>query len=281
MNASRPWKALRRFFKWQIISRLGGYPVIVPLVDKVSIAIQAGMSGATGNFYNGLHEYREMAFTLHLLRSGDIFCDIGANAGIYTLLAAGKSNAITYSFEPSPIAFSWLERSVLLNKLSDHVKLFQVALGASEKLLELTTSYDAGNYILTNNTKKSLPTTTVQVNTLDACLVRNCPSLIKIDVEGFENEVLNGATNTLAQSNLKAIIIELNGSGNRYGFNEENIHDKLLDLGFKPFEYNPFIRQLKGLKSWGTHNTIYIRDLDWVTQRLNTAPKFVINQQQI
>ena len=42
-----------------------------------------------------------------------------------------------------------------------------------------------------------------------------CPSLIKIDVEGYENEVINGAEKTLENQSLKAIIIELNGSGSR------------------------------------------------------------------
>jgi hypothetical protein len=48
----------------------------------------SGMTGATGNLYVGLHEFEEMAFLLHFLRPGDLFADVGANVGSYTILAA-------------------------------------------------------------------------------------------------------------------------------------------------------------------------------------------------
>ena len=67
------------------------------------------------------------------------------------------------------------------------------------------------------------------------------------------------------------MIVELNGSGRRYGFDDRDTHRSLLDLGFSPQSYAPFTRELKR-RPVGGDNTIYVRDLDWVSGRLGSAP---------
>lgn len=108
-----------------------------------------------------------------------------------------------------------------------------------------------------------------------------CPLLLKIDVEGFETEVVKGVDTTLSNKSLKEIIIELNDSGQRYVNDEELIHNKLLEHGFKPFNYNPKTRQLIKLEKFGTQNTIYLRDIEYVEERLKSARqiKFVSHGQ--
>jgi hypothetical protein len=101
-------------------------------------------------------------------------------------------------------------------------------------------------------------------------------NLLKIDVEGFESDVLKGASTVLQRQSLKAIIIELNGSGKKYGFDESLIHGKLLKLGFRPFSYRPFLRELTAIPTWGKSNTIYIRDVNFVSERLRSAESFKI-----
>ena len=56
------------------------------------------------------------------------------------------------------------------------------------------------------------------------------------------------------------LIIELNGSGTKFGFDENDIHHLLLNEGFKPYDYNPFERKLTPLDHFESHNTLYIRD---------------------
>lgn len=100
--------------------------------------------------------------------------------------------------------------------------------------------------------------TEVPVDTLDNTLAGETPALIKIDVEGFETEVLNGAASILASPGLKAIIIELNGAGNRYGFDDKDIHRLLLNHGFKTMQYTPFARELKYAQLNTEHKTLYL-----------------------
>lgn len=274
INQKHKLKAVSRFIKWQIGTKLNPYPVIYPFTEKSKLIVQKGMTGATGNLYCGLHEYCDMLFLLHFLRREDTFVDIGANIGSYTVLAAGHVEAKTLSFEPVPVTFNYLMDNVIINRLGNRVVAFNVALGSQKGSVEFTRSLDTINHVACEN---DMNTISVPVETLDEILEnQQCPALLKIDVEGFETEVLAGGKKTLVNSNLKAIIIELNGSGKRYGYDEQNIHNMLLEFGFNSFLYNPKKRSLTKVNSFGTHNTIYIRDVDFCTNRVKSAEKLKI-----
>ena len=91
-----------------------------------------------------------------------------------------------------------------------------------------------------------------------------------------------GADATLAEPGLKAMIVELNGSGERYGFDDAETHRRLLGHGFAPYAYDPSTRELSeeaGISSG--QNTLYVRDLEWVRSRLRTAPPFRVLDQEV
>src|SRR3984893_15374669 len=88
LTHTSPIKAWQRWLSWQIKSRLRDE------VNAPWIGGQSGMTGATGNVYVGLHEFADMMFLLHFLRERDLFLDIGANVGTYTVLASGVCRAI-------------------------------------------------------------------------------------------------------------------------------------------------------------------------------------------
>jgi FkbM family methyltransferase len=250
------------------------YPIVYPFTEKSKLIIQKGMTGATGNLYCGLHEYCDMSFLLHFLRKGDTFADIGANIGSYTILASAHVGAKIFAFEPVGSTFLHLLDNIAINRLQNNVITFNVALGSSKGTIDFTSSLDTTNHVANEN---EVDTISVPVETLDDALEnQQCPSLLKIDVEGFETEVLIGGNEILKNKELKAIIIELNGSGKRYGYDEQNIHKMLIELNFKPFLYNPEERTLTSINEYGTHNTIYIRDIDFVQNRLKSADKFKI-----
>src|SRR5262245_43975458 len=98
--------AIARFATLQVQTRLSGNPVLVPFVGATRIFVGAGYTGANGNYYFGLHEFAHMAFVLHYLERDDLFVDVGANVGSYTLLASGAVGARTIAFEPVPQAIA-------------------------------------------------------------------------------------------------------------------------------------------------------------------------------
>jgi len=272
LNREHKMAAVKRFVKWQITSRLfPSYPIIYPFTEKAKLIVKRGMSGATGNLYSGLHEYYDMSFLLHFLRSGDFFVDVGANIGSYTILASAHTGARSFSIEPVPSTFSHLMQNIYVNNMSNKVKALNVATGAEKGSVNFTTAYDAGNHVATKDEHNTIE---VPVETLDDILKdHSVPTLIKIDVEGFETEVIKGASNTLSNPDLKAVIIELNGSGSRYNYNEQEVYNTFISLGFSPFVYDPKDRSLVVKEKLGAANTIYIRDMDFVKKRIETAAR--------
>jgi len=118
---------------------------------------------------------------------------------------------------------------------------------------------------------------TDNVSTLDE-EVKTIPFLIKIDVEGYETPALEGAKNILSNEGLCAVIMELNGAGNRYGYDETKILTMMSELGFKTYSYSPFERKLTSLegKNPSQGNTIFIRNLERVSERIKSAPKIKV-----
>lgn len=257
----RKINALVRWLRWQIGSRVLGKPVAVPFVNDTRLLVKPGMTGATGNIYCGLHEFEDMAFVLHFLRPGDLFVDIGANIGSYTILASA-TGANTISFEPVPTTFEAFLDNLHLNRLESRVDARNQAVGRSSGKLEMIADRDTTNQALRTGDRYTGKTIHAPVVTLDDALKGTVPKLIKIDVEGFETEVLAGAAETLANPDLQAVIMELNGSGARYGFDEENLHQHMMSTGFKPCRYAPDTRRVIDLDDQRSTsgNTLYLRN---------------------
>lgn len=277
-----PVIAFARFFYWQLQSSI--WPLkfrVKPFLAGINFYARKGLAGITGNIYTGLHEFNEMAFLLHFLRNKNVFFDIGANAGSYTLLASGVCKAKTVAIEASARTIIITNKNISLNQLHDKVTLINAAAGAKAGFLTFSTNEDTTNHVISDNEYENSDVEKVKVIKVDDLTIDNKPALIKIDVEGFETEVLKGMHETLKQASLKAIIIELNGSGLRYGFQEADIHQLLTANKFKPYQYNPFKRELILLTSYGDANTIYCRDLQFVTERLKTAKKFKVMGEKI
>lgn len=121
-------------------------------------------------------------------------------------------------------------------------------------------------------------TVAVDVISLDDILNEKS-TVMKIDVEGYETPVLEGAIEILKKQTMHSVILELNGSGNRYGFDEDRILDLMRDYGFKIYSYKPLERELVKLdkKNQESGNTLFIRDEEIVRERLRNAPKVLVN----
>lgn len=236
------------------------------------------MTGATGNVYCGLHDFEDMSFLLHFLREGDLFVDVGANVGCYTVLASAEIGARTIAIEPVPSVFQGLAANVELNNIGALVQAHNIGLGREPGSARFTTSLDTANHVAAEGESGGI---TVRIGTLDVILERCDPRLMKIDVEGFETEVLDGGPVTMARPSLKALIVELNGQGKRYGRDDEEIHQRVVGYGFLPFRYVPFERRLVPIETFGPKNTIYVRDVAFASERLKGARTVKVNGVEI
>ncbi len=269
-----------RYMKWQLHVRLFNYPVIYPFVGNTQLIVSKGMRASTGNVYCGLQEFEEMSFLLHFLSERDLFVDVGANIGTFTLLASGHRKSRSIAIEPIPATFEHLKKNTSINSLEPLVHLHNKGLGAEKKMLKFTSMWDTYNNVITEDAVKNEKYfIEVEVVTLDSIVGDQNPGLMKIDVEGFEYEVLVGGSNTLKKESLKAIIIELNGTGKRYGHSDQEIHEILAGNGFSKYRYSPFERKLTPSPDLTESNAIYLRDVDFVRKKVEAAePVTILNR---
>jgi FkbM family methyltransferase len=276
LSSRAPRAAMARWLRWQVGSRLLPGEAVVPFVAGAKLVMRPGMTGATGNYYAGLHEFEDMAFVLHLLRPEDRFADIGANVGSYTVLASAVCGARTVSVEPVPATYADLVQNVRVNRLEERVEALNVGVGAQEGRVRFTTSLDAINHVLADGEHYAGPVAEVPLRTLDAIVQGAVPLACKIDVEGFESAVLAGAVRTLQDPMLRAVIMELNDSSANYGWSNQASYETMRRAGFRAYRYLPFARRLEPMAETGPlpGNTLFVRDEAFVEARLRSAPAF-------
>jgi FkbM family methyltransferase len=260
LNRGRPLSALARYVWWQILSRLK-HEVVVEWVDGTRLVARNGMTGATGNVYCGLHEYADMSFVLHLLRPGDLFVDVGANIGSYTVLASGVCGARTLAIEPNRETVRNLERNIAANGLEDHVDLKVTAVGEKAGTIAFTTGLDTMNRVAVAGDRD---VQTVPLARLDDLLDGCAAMLIKMDVEGFETPALRGAEGTLSSPSLIAVMLETV---------DDDAHAQLARHGFEKFGYDPRIRKLVDPTFATGSNFLFVKDRANVEERVASAPR--------
>lgn len=265
--------AFWRFLSWQLRSRLIGKPMTYDFVNQSQLLVYPGMTGATGNIYAGIHEFYDMGFLLHALRGQDIFVDIGANVGSYTVLAGSAVGSDCISVEPVPSTFSHLLENVKLNAIESKVECLNLGLGKDKGTLKFSAGKDTMNHVVTESECECH--IEVDVKTLDSVLDERIPTIVKIDVEGWESNVVAGAETLLARENPLAIIMEF-GLGKRYGFDERKLYQKIIDYGFRKASYSPFERKLTSSEDteFTGGNILFIREMDYFKERVKLASKF-------
>ena len=258
-----------KYLSINIILRYKKNMTIWNWVNGLKYYLKIGDSCMISNCYFILDDYEELMFLLNYLKRRDTFIDIGANHGNYTLIASGIIGSKSISVEPVETTFKRLKMNIELNKISN-VDLKQV--GISNNNGDLRISNDRGelNRILKDNDHSN--NETIAVTTLDDLLIEEENiSMVKIDVEGYEKQVLEGAFSILKSKDLNVVQIELNNSNQYYGYRENEIIRFLKKFGFKPYRFSPLTKELLALTERNHYsiNTLFIKNLRKVKKRLS------------
>jgi FkbM family methyltransferase len=260
ISRRHPVAALYRYVNWQVTSRMQT-DIQFSWIDGAVLSVRRGMTGATGNIYCGLHEFADMAFLLHLLRPGDLFLDIGANVGTYTILASKVCGARSVAFEPDPITAKALHRNIAINDITDLVIVKEVALSETVGEVAFTVGLDTMNRIARSHESR---VQTVHSERLDDIGPAAAPCFAKLDVEGSEEGVLVGATNVLSCPTLLAVQSELDSA---------EVKKILASFGFQQMFYEPFSRVFSKVSvGYQQTNTLFVRDLQEIERRVREAP---------
>lgn len=163
-------------------------------------------------FANYAYEWNVKKCILKNYKDYDVFIDIGSHIGTYSILLANKGLRC-YAFEPVGDNFRALSINVYLNKLDDKVQVFNYGLGSDDKLVDfIFEKINTGASHISHN-EKDKRHETVKLKTFDSIFpsLKIRPEekvLMKIDVEGMELEVINGAKKFLSEHQNIFIVME-------------------------------------------------------------------------
>jgi len=198
-----------------------------PIEDKLGLEFDL--------YYLGTYEKGTLQVIENYLAANDNFLDIGANIGFISLFAALKcKNGQVHSFEANPNTYAILNANIADNHVKNIVA-HGFALGASNgkakiypKTLE---SNRGGASLVESELNQGIDGVDVDVKRFDDLDVSHLPfSMVKIDVEGFEMEVLKGAEHFLKGENAPALIVECSESRSNLNFNRIDLYRYLLSI---------------------------------------------------
>jgi len=273
-----PVQVLGRFAYLQLRRRLSRRPFFFDTATGTRgfVEPRGDFAGITNLFYLQFPTLEEEVFACHCLRPGEVFWDVGANQGLWSLLLVGRG-VEAHAFEPTPSTFAAqvLQFQAQQPQFRRLLHSHNVALGAEIRQMKFAADRGLGNSLLADGEDYPGQIITVDTTTVDA-FVRSAPApqLIKIDVEGWTSSVLQGATETLSRPDLLALVIETFRTHAENVSAVRDVEGMLARFGFRPVSYDPERRFLRPLTKEleGRDDTIYVRDPESIAARLISAP---------
>jgi FkbM family methyltransferase len=193
--------------------------------------------------YDG-YEIDEQLFIAKILRKGDYMVDIGANIGLYSLIAAklvGRKGRVI-SFEPTPKIYNRFAKNIEINSFKN-IDLRNIALSNIQGDFPFYISengYDAWNSFAKTDNEKFQNKVEVPTALLDNELsISEKPKIkfIKIDVEGWEKFIIEGGRNYFMEYS-PIVMVEFTESNTlAAGYFVQEIYDLMNELGYKWYRF--------------------------------------------
>jgi FkbM family methyltransferase len=247
VHLSRRWwnvPAVGRFMRsvsYRLAERLfdSGCGIREIVLGGVPLHLDVGEWTTTGHYFaNVTYEPATVRYLQTHLAEGDVFVDVGANSGYFTLIAAGLvgPRGRVVAFEPNPAVRERLELNVARNGFQDRADIATCALSDQ-------TAVDVPLFVPEHDGFATLVPTLAPaasyVSSAGAIRIRTCPfddwlaataidtvALMKIDVEGAEAQVLAGMRASLAAGRIRRLVLETAWEGPS--------HQQLVACGFTP-----------------------------------------------
>lgn len=254
---------------------------ITIVIDKdVHIKLPAIGALAYAFVVDGDFEKTEREFIQRFLRPGDVFLDVGANAGLYSVLAAKRvgDQGKIHAFEPDPGGFSLLRVNVDLNDVRN-VILNRMVVSNDNGVVKFGSCPDAAFSSMRQNayhqTRGNLEWFEVDSVSLDAYVERQRlerVDLVKVDVEGAELDVLLGASVVLRRTPAPVLMIEFcDVTTAGFGYEANQLPQLLEGYGYQLYHYDPEQQRLlehHRQVAYDFPTLIATKDAAWVNSRL-------------
>jgi FkbM family methyltransferase len=279
-NRHRRARGLVNLVAWQFIKHVLKRPVVIRFHNRRLKCYPDSTSTSAALYFSGYPDYWEMKFLQAYLRPGDNFLDIGANTGVYSILASayiGPEGHID-AFEPIDRTATRIEEQAALNGLANlHVH----RLAVSDRSGQLEFGYSSNDAMMHLRRPGEQPhgaRQEVECTRLDSFDGYRSYAIGKMDIEGAEPMALEGASGRLQQANPPVWLLELAGYSNCYGVTSEQVVRQLAVAGFDCAVFDPESGRLEYTQApWqlGAQNALAVAKThrDAVERRLRENPR--------
>lgn len=223
-NRGRRLQRLAAATRFQVAARISRKPVTIRIGERSRLYASLDNGPSILAAYAPQPDYAEWNTWRRALHPGSLFVDVGANVGIYSVLAH-EVGATVIAVEPHPTNLTRLRRNLQLNGATAEV--WEVALADTPGTLHFSESLDAQNHITTCGGID------VRGATYDEMIGDRPVAGIKIDVEGAERLVLAGAATALSEGRIGLLQLEWNQTAREnFGESRELVADVLASHGY-------------------------------------------------
>lgn len=241
-NADRRLRAVARSLRWQARKRISRGSIRVSAYGLI-LDFPSASSSLSNLFYFGEQfEWEVVSFCRAFLRPGDLVVDGGANVGMFTYMAWQKVRPTgrVHSFEPLPLAAQVLKHNIELNSLQDGVLLYSAAVSDLDGKASMTDDLDVSNHLrFSSGSTASRSETEVDTVRIDS-VIREAPTLIKLDVEGAELIALMGCAGLICSTPRPVLIVEARDHLlQKMGASRQQVLDQLDDWGYRAMKFDP------------------------------------------
>lgn len=236
-NQGRPLRTMGRVGWWKLNQLFFHLPAIVTLVDDTQIICEPASSYGSYVVYARYPEPLEMSFFEHYLRATDVVVDVGANIGAWSLIAATKSPQGTIiAFEPTPVA-NKLRANLRLNNFTN-VEVRSEVVSNKDGFEQFSIPKESEISHITTSKKGSRK---LKAMTLDTLIAQHHQikkiDFLKIDVEGAEMKVLQGARKLFAKQKIELVLFEFGKKAANFGYTFADMYTFFDSQKFDLYEF--------------------------------------------
>jgi FkbM family methyltransferase len=198
-NRGRRAAAIGRAIRYDVMTETLGRPTLLPIGKKSQVIAYPGEIDPIFSLVRNPPDWPDMLVWDRYLRPGDLFIDVGANIGLYTLYVA-EMGVEVIAVEPNGHSAARVQENLDHNGL--RAEIVQKALAEKPGVVRMTDDLDVLNHIVEGDAGVE-----VEATTLDE-LLGDRTAAVKIDVEGAEERVLAGAVRALEEKRISLLQLE-------------------------------------------------------------------------
>jgi FkbM family methyltransferase len=199
-NRGRRTAAIARALRYQVNTEMRGRPTMLPIGEHSKVIGYPGEIDPIFSVVRNPPDWPEMLVWRRYLRPGDLFVDVGANIGLYTIYAL-EQGAEVIAVEPNKASADRIREHLELNGYTADV--VEKAAADQGGTVYITSDLDVLNHLV-DDPSQGVP---VEATTIDE-LVGDRVAMVKIDVEGAEELALRGARRALKEQRIPVLQLE-------------------------------------------------------------------------